>query len=556
MSKHIFLLPRDNYWLWVGATQDYVLKFDVNLTPDPNTAGRHFYPGQTVSLVDAERAYPLQGDIQTWFQEHFPAAQLDVIQTTDPEELRTILAERVEKGDRLGASSSRVRIWQADWFADAPIQLHWPTDYAYITQPFGVNPEIYAYWGLPGHEGLDIRAPMNSSIYACADGEVYYVHDRVDDGHPYGRHLRIRHANGYRTVYAHLARVDVRLNQQVRAKEVIGLADSTGNSSGSHLHLTLKRDGATEGGYTHFPKDVLDPTPFLIFPGQERNAAAYPWPLARCLAGVNGRPDGSLGELDLQVVEQANLEAVKLSLGTSQADIGRLKQRNPALFLMTGLHLDFEGEPMEPTDWAARVRRAATRHHDAGVRYFEIQRAPNLNSEGCYSAWASGAEFARWWLDVASLLRQELPEAKLGFPGLSPGGQVEGQRQDALSFLEGADQAVLDADWVGVHCYWSSELEMGEESKGAFHDLMRRNYPDKMIFVTEFGNVNALTNATVKGREYAAFLDGLRQHPGVGAAFGQILSSTGPYAELAWRDEDGELSPVVEEVAHRATVPA
>jgi murein DD-endopeptidase MepM/ murein hydrolase activator NlpD len=554
--KHILLLPRTHYWQWVAASQDYALQFDVNLTSDPNTAGRHFYPGQTVSLVAAEGAYPLQGDIVDWFQQHFPQAELDLIEVAKPEGLRILLAERVENEDRFGATSSRAQIFEVDWFADAPIQLAWPTDYPVVTQPFGVNPDIYAYWGLPGHEGLDIRAPMGSKIYACADGEVYDVHDRIDDSHPYGRHVRIRHAHGYRTVYAHLEKVLVSKNQQVKMREVIGKADSTGNSTGSHLHLTLKRDGASAGGYTHFPKDVLDPTPFLLFPGQERNAAAYPWPLARCLAGVNGRPDGSLPQLDLDVVAQSGVEAVKLSMHSSQADIGRLKQGNPSLFLMTRLHLDFGGRPMSASDWAAKVRRAAKRHYDAGVRYFEVHRAPNLYSEGCYLVWPSGAEFARWWIDAVNMIKMDLPEAKFGFPGLSIGDHVEGQRMDAEAFLQGADDGLLAADWLGAHSYWTAEADIDEEHAGAAYASLRRDYPEKMIFITEFGNVNALTNPAVKGREYAAFLDSLRQAPGIGAAFGQILSSTGPYRELAWRTEDGAITDVVRAVAERATVPA
>ena len=67
------------------------------------------------------------------------------------------------------------------------IELHWPTDYHVVTQRFGANPQIYAAYGLPGHEGIDLRAPNNTNIYACADGEVFEVEKRANV-HPYGIH--------------------------------------------------------------------------------------------------------------------------------------------------------------------------------------------------------------------------------------------------------------------------------------------------------------------------------------------------------------------------------
>jgi murein DD-endopeptidase MepM/ murein hydrolase activator NlpD len=139
-------------------------------------------------------------------------------------------------------------------------RLEWPTDYAEVTQPFGANPAYYwTNFKLPGHEGIDIKAPLGSNIYACADGIVYFV----GWGTAYGIHVRIDHENGYKTLYAHFQRSLVKTGQRVAAKQVIGKADSTGNSTGSHLHLTLKENGATASGKTRYPSDIIDPTPYL-----------------------------------------------------------------------------------------------------------------------------------------------------------------------------------------------------------------------------------------------------------------------------------------------------
>ncbi len=145
-------------------------------------------------------------------------------------------------------------------------QLRWPTQYGTITQQFGEHPENYARYGLPGHDGIDFMAPQGSEVYAAADGVVSEIHldGNSDPIHkPYGNQIHIQHEGGYETIYAHLLQVLVTVGQAVHAGQIIGLADSTGNSTGSHLHLTLKKQGATQSGQTRFPYDVIDPNPYL-----------------------------------------------------------------------------------------------------------------------------------------------------------------------------------------------------------------------------------------------------------------------------------------------------
>ncbi len=140
-------------------------------------------------------------------------------------------------------------------------RLQWPVDRHTVNQFFGENPDFYRPFGLAGHEGLDLFAPMSASVYAAADGEVYRVDHPPD--HPYGLQIRIKHEVGgkiYRTIYAHLAAANVSVGQQVKAGQLIGQADNTGNSFGSHLHLTLKIDGAQMPGY---PPGIVDPWPFF-----------------------------------------------------------------------------------------------------------------------------------------------------------------------------------------------------------------------------------------------------------------------------------------------------
>lgn len=141
-------------------------------------------------------------------------------------------------------------------FAPTPFKLVWPTEYPVITQVFGNNPDYYGQWGLPGHEGIDFKALHGTLIFACADGLVYRV-----EGDPasnnYGIHVRIKHRDGFSTVYAHLMMPTVAQGDVVVAGQVIGLADNTGNSHGDHLHLTLKLENATRDGKTRYPGDII-----------------------------------------------------------------------------------------------------------------------------------------------------------------------------------------------------------------------------------------------------------------------------------------------------------
>lgn len=145
----------------------------------------------------------------------------------------------------------------------------WPTEYpGVVTQAFGINPQWYRQWGVPAHEGIDMKAPMRSKVYAVWDGVV----SRVGFHTAYGNHIRLKHViNGieYESTYAHFVepahhKVGDRLTRGV----VLGIADSTGNSTGSHLHFHLKQfngekpDTEAQKKY-NWPYNLIDPTPFF-----------------------------------------------------------------------------------------------------------------------------------------------------------------------------------------------------------------------------------------------------------------------------------------------------
>lgn len=144
-----------------------------------------------------------------------------------------------------------------------PITFQWPTDYKVLTQAFGINPQWYESFGLPGHEGLDMRALDGTPIRAAWGGEVIGNYK----GTAYGWAVKIKseiRGDTYEMIYAHMKEQSkLAVGQMVQKGDYIGPADSTGNSTGSHLHFTLKKYGATASGETNFPKDIIDPTDFF-----------------------------------------------------------------------------------------------------------------------------------------------------------------------------------------------------------------------------------------------------------------------------------------------------
>jgi hypothetical protein len=380
----------------------------------------------------------------------------------------------------------------------APIRLEWPSDYRVITQGFGGNSELYKAQGLPGHEGLDIRAPLGSKIYASADG---YVEQIKRDDPSSGNWIAVQHSGGYKTIYAQLAKINVGKGESVQARQVIGIASNSGSSSGGHVHLGLALAGATANRLTHYPNDIIDPTPFLNY-GEQTSPVVYPWPAGRCLKGTTGNALGA--------------ESLRLDLDANLEDVAKMRAAQPSLFLLTKLALTPVNGVLKPNEWMARVRPFLKRHTDMGVGYFEIHSTPNLTTHGYSTAWHSGREFASWWLDVYTLLKASYPLARFGFPALANGSGLAGVRADGDVFLQEADDASLAADWIGVQCYWSNWKQIEE---GDPIGRLRRWHPNKLVFVTEYGNVNSLVDASAKEREHERFLAGLQNQAGIGAAF-------------------------------------
>ncbi|MBQ2397929.1 MAG: M23 family metallopeptidase [Bacteroidales bacterium] len=90
-------------------------------------------------------------------------------------------------------------------------------------------------WGRP-HSGIDIALNVGDPIHAAFDGVVRLA--KYNGG--YGNCIVIRHYNNLETLYGHLSKINVKVGQEVKAGDVIGLGGNTGRSTGPHLHFECR----------------------------------------------------------------------------------------------------------------------------------------------------------------------------------------------------------------------------------------------------------------------------------------------------------------------------
>ncbi len=89
------------------------------------------------------------------------------------------------------------------------------------------------------HKGSDFAGSPGTDIFATADGVV--THAGWQSG--YGRLVKIRHAYGFETLYAHNSNIRVKVGQRVSRGDHIADMGSTGRSTGTHLHYEVRIDG-------------------------------------------------------------------------------------------------------------------------------------------------------------------------------------------------------------------------------------------------------------------------------------------------------------------------
>lgn len=105
------------------------------------------------------------------------------------------------------------------------------------------------------HSGIDLKA-YYENVYAVMDGIVTAVGWDLRGG---GNYIKIRHFNRFETAYLHLSEIYYRTGEFVKAGFILGRSGNTGNSTGPHLHFSVKEFGQSINP-AHFLNDLIKAT--------------------------------------------------------------------------------------------------------------------------------------------------------------------------------------------------------------------------------------------------------------------------------------------------------
>jgi len=182
-----------------------------------------------VSVVEIREANDLPGDTIRVGQKLFVpgASRLKKVAAAEP------MAERKDTG---GTPSAR---------------LAWPLagrGRGSVTSGFGYRDDPMT-GGRMFHKGIDIDGAREERVLAAAAGETVYS-GRMSG---YGTVVMIDHGDRTITVYAHLSRAVVRLEEKVSRGQTIGYVGSTGRATGTHLHFEVRYKGRSVDPLQYLP---------------------------------------------------------------------------------------------------------------------------------------------------------------------------------------------------------------------------------------------------------------------------------------------------------------
>lgn len=120
-----------------------------------------------------------------------------------------------------------------------------------ITSPYGTR--MHPIFGASKfHNGIDLAANYEN-VYSVLDG---IVTETGWDNNGGGNYIKVNHFNRFETAYLHLSEIYYRVGEFVKAGVIIAKSGNSGNSTGPHLHFSVKEFGQNINP-THFLNDLI-----------------------------------------------------------------------------------------------------------------------------------------------------------------------------------------------------------------------------------------------------------------------------------------------------------
>lgn len=115
-----------------------------------------------------------------------------------------------------------------------------------MNSPYNGNFKVTQEYKGASHDGLDLVGIASKEIHSTVNGVVEFAGWENSNNHSqgFGQYVKIiDNKTGYGFYFGHLSTIKVKVGQSVKITDVIGIEGNTGNSTGSHCHYCIRKNG-------------------------------------------------------------------------------------------------------------------------------------------------------------------------------------------------------------------------------------------------------------------------------------------------------------------------
>ncbi len=164
-----------------------------------------------------------------------------LIEAKDPRALAAVLDVDEDFASRIQRAATDMSDMRSLNAAAQKLPFYRPTNNPALSSSYGVRFDPFTH--RPAfHSGLDFPGAFYTPIMATAPGVISFTGVRSG----YGNTVEIDHGGGFKTRYAHLQAISVRVGQRVAIGQRVGGMGSTGRSTGPHLHYEVWANGRAQ----------------------------------------------------------------------------------------------------------------------------------------------------------------------------------------------------------------------------------------------------------------------------------------------------------------------